>query len=83
MNQFQKSYSLKNFLWWQSVRSNTLHLDFPGSNAVTAKRKSWKIMIKKFKNMKICNGKHECQFKLTLAEYGLKYADITPVYKKI
>ena len=33
--------------------------------------------------MKICNGKHECQFKLTLAEYGLKYADITPVYKKI
>ena len=40
-------------------------------------------MIKKFKNIKICNGKHECQFKLTLAEYGLKYADITPVYKKI
>ena len=28
--------------------------------------------MKKFKNIKICNGKHECQFKLTLAEYGLK-----------
>ena len=30
MNQFQKSYSLKNFLWWtwfwQSARSKTLHL---------------------------------------------------------
>ena len=27
--------------------------------------------LKKFKNIKICNEKHECQFKLTLAEYGL------------
>ena len=28
--------------------------------------------MKKFKNIKIYNGKHECQFKLTLAEFGLK-----------
>ena len=27
---------------------------------------------KKFKNIKICNGKHESQLKLMLAEYGLK-----------
>ena len=35
--------------------------------------------MKKFKNIKICNGKHECQFKLTLAESGynivLKYSN--------
>ena len=30
-----------------------------------------------FKKIKICNGKHECQFKLTLAEYGLNI-DQTP-----
>ena len=28
--------------------------------------------MKKFKNIKLCNEKHECQFKLMLAEYGLK-----------
>ena len=28
--------------------------------------------IKKFKYIKICNRKNECQFKLTPAEYGLK-----------
>ena len=33
--------------------------------------------MKKFKKIKICNGKHECQFKLTLAEYGLNI-DQTP-----
>ena len=31
---------------------------------------------KKFKNIKICNGKHECLFKLTLAEYGLTFTQL-------
>ena len=29
--------------------------------------------MKNFKYIKICNGKHECQFKLTLAEYGSRW----------
>ena len=36
--------------------------------------------MKKFKNIKVRNGKHECQFKLTLAEYGLRSLRNTTIH---
>ena len=38
--------------------------------------------MKKFKNIKIFDGKHECQFKLTLAEYGLSSMEIWTRYSE-
>ena len=35
-----------------------------------------------FKNIKICNGKREFQFKLTLAEYGLKLETLEVIFKQ-
>ena len=58
MNQSQKSYSLKNFMWWnwfwQSARSKTLHL-VSSDHAIDREEKTLKIHAKKdfLKKMKI------------------------------
>ena len=50
MNQFQKSYSLKNFLWsiwfWQSAISKTLYLVFR-ADAIDREEKTLKTHEKK------------------------------------